>query len=85
MVCEIERDMPASELMEWMEYERIEPFGAWRDNWHAALLASIMANANRKANSPPISMAEFFYTDPETARDRQEAAVLQFFEGKVNG
>lgn len=77
--------MPARELLEWMEYERIEPFGAWRDNWHTALIASILANSNRKQGSPQIPMSEFFYVDSETVRDKQDAEMLAFLEAKVNG
>ena len=77
--------MPAGEFLEWMQYERIEPFGAWRDNWHAAMIASILANANRKPNSPPIPMDEFMYTDPATAQERKDAAMIAFIEGLANG
>ena len=85
MVCEIERDMPARELMEWMEYESLEPFGAWRDNYHAALIASILANANRKPNAPPFGMHEFFYQDAQTVREKGESAAVAFFEGLSDG
>lgn len=85
MVCEIEHEMPARELVEWIEYETLEPFGAWRDNWHAAVIASILANVNRKPGTPPVSMADFFYTDPATAQEQKEAAMIAFIEGKVDG
>lgn len=75
--------MPASELLEWMEYERIEPFGAWRDNWHTALIATLLANANRKPNSPPVPMRSFFYVDPETEQDQKDAEMIAFMDAKA--
>jgi hypothetical protein len=82
-VSEIERDMPASELLEWIEYERIEPFGAWRDNWHTALVATILANAHRKPNSPPVRMSDFFFIDPESRQENQDAEMIAFMDAKV--
>lgn len=81
-VSEIERDMPASELLEWMEYERLEPWGSWRDNWHHALNASILANVNRdpKRKSTPFTVADFMYEDPESAQKRRDLAALAWFD-----
>jgi hypothetical protein len=75
--------MPASELLEWMEYERVEPFGAWRDNWHTAILATLIANSNRKPNSPPVQMREFFYIDAESAEERRDEEMVAFMESQV--
>ena len=58
-----------------MEYERLEPFGAPRDNYHAAIIATILANAYRDPKRPTVKMTEFFYVDPESAR---EASDMQF-------
>jgi hypothetical protein len=84
-VAEIEDTMSGAELLEWMEYENIEPFGAWRDNWHTSIIASILANANRKSGSAPIKMADFMYVDSETTKERRDAEMLAFLEGKVRG
>jgi hypothetical protein len=69
-------NLPAALFMEWMEYERLEPFGSWRDNYHTAMLASILANAHRNSNRRPFGMAEFFYVDPETAMDKHDQELL---------
>jgi hypothetical protein len=61
---------------EWMEYERLEPFGAPRDNYHAALIATILANAYRDRKRAPIKMAEFFYQDPDSAREAADMQML---------
>jgi hypothetical protein len=60
-----------------MEYERIEPWGAWRDNWHAALLATMFGNAFRDPKrSQPMRMSDFFYRDSVTAQKRADQELL---------
>lgn len=68
--------MPSSLLLEWMEYEKLEPFGAPRDNYHAAIIATILANAHRDRKRPPVKMSEFFYVDPESAREDADMTML---------
>ena len=59
-----------------MEYERLEPFGSWRDNWHMAVLATITANAARNPKHQPIRPDVFFYKDPESAADERDQEML---------
>jgi hypothetical protein len=66
-----------------MEYDRLEPFGQWRDNWHAALIASLIANANRRPGSPPVQIRDFMYVDSETEQDRKDAELIAFLDSKV--
>jgi hypothetical protein len=75
--------MPAREFLEWIEYERIEPFGQWRDNWHAALIASLIANANRRPGAPPVQIREFMYVDPQTDAENKDAEMIAFLDAKV--
>lgn len=82
--------MSAGEFQGWQAFYKINPFGSLRDNWHAALVASILHNANRKRNSPEAKMSEFFYVDAETARKKNEARMLSWLmansvEKKANG
>lgn len=77
-------------LAEWMEYDRLEPFGSWRDNWHMAVLTSIVANANRdpKKRAQPFSPSDFFYVDSETRQEQKDRETLAWFEAlasKPNG
>ena len=39
--------MPYTELVDWVAFSRIEPFGEERDDWRAALVASVIAEVNR--------------------------------------
>ena len=43
-MAEIEQ-MGSSELFEWYKYWQMEPWGSYRDNIHAGLIASTLANA----------------------------------------
>lgn len=70
--------MPSSELTEWIAYYTLEPFGQERDNWHAAQLASILVNVNRRKNSPPVSTQDFMYVDRKTTSIEK---TQQFFAG----
>lgn len=69
-------------LSEWAEYDRLEPFGSWRDNWHMAVLCSLIANVNRdpKKRREPFSPADFMFTDPETRRERSDSQTVAMFD-----
>ena len=71
--------MPSAEVLGWFEYYKIEPFGSWRDNYHAALVAQLIAKAfsGKGAN---IKLSDFMFVDPVTARQNRDAAALASFE-----
>jgi hypothetical protein len=54
------------------EYQR-EPWGTWRDNAHAAMIASVMANAFRGEKSRTYSPDYFMLLDPEVAASKRES------------
>ena len=56
-VAELGVTMTSSELSDWIDYYKIEPWGAWRDNYHAALIASMHAKEGTR-------LSEFFYEPP---------------------
>ena len=53
--------MSYAEFVDWLAYYQVEPFGGLRDDLHAALVASLIANANRdpKKRRKPFSPGEF--------------------------
>ena len=69
-------------IAEWQEYEKLEPFGAWRDNWHMAVLASLLANIHRdpKKRPEPVSPSEFMYVDSETRKENEDAKTVAMFD-----
>ena len=63
--------MSAHEIAEWAAYARVEPFGEARANWHMAVLASLLYNANRGQNAPPLDAAEFLWKVKPTKQQQQ--------------
>lgn len=86
-VAELESTMSSSEFEEWCEYYTMEPFGAWRDNYHAAQLCALTYNVHR-GKQQPAKLADFFYIDQETKSDAKAAeffARLDSLGAKKNG
>jgi hypothetical protein len=52
-------NMSGSLMAEAMAYYSIEPFGANRDNIHAGLICSTIANVNRSKNQKPFTAGDF--------------------------
>lgn len=71
-VAEVER-MPAREVDEWQRYYALEPFGAWRDNAHAGLIAAQLANVHRKKSARPVTFRDYLLVDKETDRATKTA------------
>lgn len=63
--------MGASELAEWLVFWRMEPWGSYRDNVHAGLIAATLANIYRKKNTEPMSFEDFMLVTPEEHNRRQ--------------
>lgn len=54
-----------------MEEYRRDPWGTWRDNAHAAMVATLFANAFRGKDSRALTYEDFMLVDPETAEKRK--------------
>lgn len=80
-VRELESELSAKEFMEWLEYDRLEPFGTVRDNWHAAVIASMSLAPHTKDGKAP-SLSQFFYVDPETAREKRDRAMINWLNSR---
>ena len=75
-VGELESRMGSSELAEWVRFWQMDPWGAYRDNIHAGLIASTLANVYRRKNSPPITYQEFMLVDKSTQAKRRNREFL---------
>ena len=51
-VSELDARMTSREFAEWMIYFQIEPFGPARQDYHAALISTVVANSNGNKMSP---------------------------------
>lgn len=83
--------MDAHEIAEWAAYARVEPFGEARANWHMAVLAALLYNANRGQNAPALDAADFMWkvkpTKQQQRREemRKEKAMWQNLIGWAKG
>jgi hypothetical protein len=72
--------MSARELDDWTAYWQVEPWGPWRDNVHAGLIASVIANVNRRPGSRAFSYADFMLAERDPAAERAKATnIVNFF------
>lgn len=68
--------MPSSEFSSWLVYFSEEPFGTVRDNYHAGIVASTMANCHsKKAFNPDDFMLK---TEREVKRKNFESVRAAF-------
>jgi len=81
-VREIE-SWPVSEVMGWRAFYNLQPFGPWRDNYHSAQVAHIMASAHTPSNKPKPKMSDFMYMDATTRQQQQELQTLAWFESRA--
>jgi hypothetical protein len=51
--------MSARTFAEWQAYCSLEPFGPQADFWRAGMIASMIANVNRKKNAQPFKPEDF--------------------------
>ena len=61
----------------------MEPFGAVRDNWHMAVLASQFASAHTGKGRTPPKMSAYFYKDKTKQEDEQSNNFLNFLQANA--
>jgi hypothetical protein len=71
-VGEMRATLPWDEYCSWLAYWQVEPWGPWRDNVHAAIIAREVTRANpRLRRGAKLDLASYMVIDPE---QRQRAA-----------
>lgn len=92
-VDELLERVDSRELSEWMAFERLEgPIGPWRRDFHAGMVASVLANIHRdkKKKKKPFSPDDFIpdWDQPlkeEQSMEEQQGIfrqMAQFFKAK---
>lgn len=76
---EIEQTVSARDLDEMAAYWASEPWGAFRDNIHAAQICALIANVNRKRTTPPFSHEDFMLMNAEERAQKRRRGVVAFF------
>jgi hypothetical protein len=68
--------MGSRELQDWEAYYAVEPWGQLRDNMHAGMIASLLANQGRKRGSRAQTYEDFLLVP---AQDKFEDNRKRFF------
>jgi Protein of unknown function (DUF4035) len=72
-VAELQLRMSSSEFTEWMAYERIDPFGADRDDLRMGIAVATWVNAQSKENQvTPRDFMPFMDEDEEEKAEGQD-------------
>jgi hypothetical protein len=67
----------AREFVEWMLYDAQEGLPDRRADWHAGMLASVVANVNRKKGTRPLTPSDFMPRRDAPSRDTREDTAGQ--------
>ena len=85
-VGELDTRMSSREFMEWMVYAQIEPFGPARQDYHASLISTVIANTQGNKVAPDDFIKPFEYIeaesvpeDPDSFTDKQ-LGMMQVFK-----
>lgn len=93
-VSELDSRMSSREFAEWMVYSQIEPFGPVRQDYHASLISTVIANSNGSKMKPEDFIRPFEYDTklpppPPTEKfsDKQEKmmSIFKAMSGAKNG
>lgn len=78
-MAELEDTLGSGELTKWYAYYQIEPFGQWRDNYHAAMVAAtIVNNIGKVKNAKQIN--DFMLEHPDLRRKRETSTTLAIMD-----
>lgn len=83
-IQEIDEGMSSSEFNQWLAYYHLEPFGAERDNFHSATIATVLANIHRGKSQPPFSTEDFMLRDSETRAKSETKKTLLLLDALSN-
>lgn len=86
-VSELEHRMPAGELVEWMAYFTIEPWGQVQEDFRAGVIASTLVNVMADTKGRPSKPSDFFRLYGEDKKEQtpeQQMEMLKAF-ARPNG
>lgn len=87
-VAELERQLSAAELAEWLAYSIVEPFGQGRTDDGARGVMALLYNANRPAKSKALDASDFmpaWRPQEHIDRDARIARLKAWLDAKTTG
>lgn len=82
-VGELEQSMSSSEYSHWLAFYQLYPFGPERDNLHAAIVASTIANSNRTRNQKPFKPDDFMLKTHDERPERGFDELVAFLSANA--
>lgn len=73
--------MTPSEWSRWRRYWNEEPWGTWRDNAHAGLIAAAVLNPYRKKGAKALGFDAFMLKNQEIANADNMNSLLKQWKG----
>lgn len=78
--------MSTVEFERWQAYYELEPFGAWREDWRAALIASTMFNMWRGKNTAAAKIGDFMPKFTHEQQDvNQQLQIVEMLNAAFGG
>lgn len=69
------RSISSSEMVEWMAFYRLDPWGEWRDDLRAGVGSSIAANLHRKKGVKLSRAEDFILFDPGKKKQEKKTGA----------
>ena len=66
------RSITSEQFVEWIEYDKLDPFGQWREDYRSAEIVTMLANVNRdaKRKREPFKTTDFLVKFGEQINDK---------------
>lgn len=84
-MAELERGLSSTELVEWQGYWLLEPWGAIRDDLHAARIESLLFNVHRGKSQQAAKPADFMLRDKWQAEEDRKAELIANARAFIRG
>lgn len=83
-------ELPQRELDRWQRYWAEEPWGAYRDNLHAAMIVQYGLAPHLGPKAKPVRLDDFMFQHPEDRRERNRLEAARTFstmarQGRAKG
>lgn len=78
-------DLPPQDFDLLLRYWLEEPWGPWRDNLHAAIIAREARRFRMKHPNARIDLRQFFFDNPAKRRAMNVATFTQMLRGMAGG
>jgi hypothetical protein len=78
----LSEEITEREFLEWMAFYQLEPFGEERADVRAGIIASVIANVNRRKGAPPFTAKDFM---PFLAAEGERQRMLTRPKGSALG